>query len=150
MKRVLVLSAALISVAVILILGIQYTTQAQRPEGGPPGMPSGMSNAKTMMMSQLERSWTYLSLDMAITDEQLTKTRLIYQESWDKYKELADKVEQESDDREIMQSIKSEQDKIKAKRSEKLKDILSEEEMKKLTEYENKPQDRNQRRMMPR
>jgi hypothetical protein len=149
MKRVLILSAVLISIAVALILGIQYTTQAQRPEGGPPGMP-GMFNAGTTMTSELERSWTYLTLDMNITDEQLTKARLIYQESWDKYKELTNKAEQESDDKEIMQSIKSEQDKAKAKRIEKLQDILSEEEMKKLTEYENKPQDRNQRRMAPR
>ncbi|MDQ1317286.1 MAG: hypothetical protein QG588_937 [Candidatus Poribacteria bacterium] len=149
MKRILVLSMALTMVTAILILGIQYTTQAQRSEERPDMFP-GMFDTKTMIMQELERSWTYLSLDMNITDEQFIKARKVYQESWIKYKEIADKSEQESGDRETMQAVKVESDKLKAKRTEKLKDILSEEEMKKLTEYENKPQDRNQRRMMPR
>ena len=149
MKRVLVLSVALTVVTAILILGIQYTTQAQRPEGRP-DMPPGMFDTKTMIMQELERSWTYLSLDMNVTDDQFIKARKVYQESWTKYKEIADKSEQESGDREAMQAVKAELDKLKAKRTEKLKEILSEEEMKKLTEYENKPQVRNQRRMMPR
>ena len=149
MKRVLVLSMALTMVTAILILGIQYTTHAQRSEERL-DMPPGMFDTKTMIMQELERSWTYLSLDMNITDDQFIKARKVYQESWIKYKEIADKSEQESGDRETMQAVKVESDKLKAKRTEKLKEILSEEEMKKLTEYENKPQDRNQRRMMPR
>jgi hypothetical protein len=149
MKRVLVLSIALTMVTIVLILGIQYTTQAQRPEGRP-DMPPGMFDTKTIIMQELERSWAFLSLDMNITDEQFIKARKVYQESWIKYKEIADKSEQESGDRETMQAVKVGSDKLKAKRTEKLKDILSEEEMKKLTEYENKPQDQNQRRMMPR
>jgi len=148
MKRVLITSTAIFFVAVIFILGVQYTTQAQREEGRPP-MP-GMFDMKSQIMSELETSWTYLSLDMNITDEQLIKARLIYQESWVKYKELAGKSEQESGDRETMQSVRSELDKYKSKRNEKLKDIFSKEEMQKLTEYENKSQGRNQRRMMPR
>jgi hypothetical protein len=149
MKRILVLSMALTMVTAMLILGIQYTTNAQRPEERP-DMPPGMSDTKTMIMQELERSWTYLSLDMNITDDQFIKARKVYQESWIKYKEIADKSEQESGDRETMQAVKVESDKLKVKRTGKLKEILSEEEMKKLTEYENKPQDRNQRRMMPR
>jgi len=136
-------------VTAMLILGIQYTTNAQRPEERP-DMPLGMSDTKTMIMQELERSWAYLSLDMNITDDQFIKARKVYQESWIKYKEIADKSEQESGDRETMQAVKVESDKLKAKRTGKLKEILSEEEMKKLTEYENKPQDREQRRMMPR
>jgi hypothetical protein len=138
MKRVLVLSIALTIVTAMLILGIQYTTQAQRPEGQP-DMPPGMSDTKTMITQELENSWTYLSLDLNVTDDQFIKARQVYQESWTKYKEIADKSEQESGDRETMQSVKAELDKLKAKRTEKLKDILSEEEIKKLTEYENKP-----------
>jgi hypothetical protein len=149
MRRVLVLSMVLIMVTAILILGIQYVTQAQRPEGQP-DMPPVMSDTKTMITQELERSWTYLSLDMDVTDDQFIKARRIYQESWTKYKEIANKSEQEADDRETMKTVKAEMDKLKAKRTEKLKDILSEEEIKKLTEYENKPQERNQRRMMPR
>ena len=144
MKRFLIFSMAVILVT--FIFGIQYATQAQRPEGGPPGM----FDTRTMIMQELESSWAYLSLDINITDEQLTKARQVYLESWVKYKELADKAEKESGDRETIQAVRSELNKLKPKRIEKLKDILSEEEMKKLTEFENKPQDRNQRRMMPR
>lgn len=143
MKRVLIFSITVTIVAVVFILGIQYTTQAQREEGNP-----GMFDMKSQIMNELETSWTYLSLDMNITDEQLIKARLIYKESWIKYKELADKSEQESGDRETMQSVRAELDKFKSKRNEKLRDILSREEMQKLTEFESKSLGRNQRRIM--
>ncbi len=143
MKRLIVIfSVTLITV----ILAVALIAQA--PPGGMPGGPGGgmmMGAMQGALSLNMERSLAYLLLEMNIPDEQLPKIRAIYLESWKAYKELNEKLEQVGNDRDAMMGIRAEADKIKEKRIEKLKEILSADNMKKLTEYEAKLSERPQR-----
>lgn len=148
MKRLIVISSAIVFTIILAIAII-----AQAPPGGPPsGMPGGPGGGMMMMGAMqgalslnMERSLAYLLLEMNIPDEQLPKIRAIYLESWKAYKVLNEKLEQVGNDRDAMMGIRAEADKIKEKRVEKLKEILSADDMKKLTEYETKLTERPQR-----
>jgi len=144
MKRLVVISSAIVFTIILAIAII-----AQAPPGGMPGGPGGgmmmMGGMQGALTLTMERSLAYLLLEMNIPDEQLPKIRAIYLESWKAYNELNKKLEQVGNDRDAMMGIRAEADKIKEKRIEKLKEILSADDMKKLTEYETKLAERPQR-----
>ncbi len=150
MKRLIVISAAVIFAG---ILAFGLIAQGPPPGGGGPGGAGGPGGGGMMMMANMqsaltlttERSLAYLLLEMNITDEQLPKIRAIYQESWKAYKELAKKLETVGNDRDAMMGIRADADKIKEKRISKLKEILTADDMKKLTDYETKLNERPQR-----
>ncbi|HGE71232.1 TPA: hypothetical protein ENX78_10380 [Candidatus Poribacteria bacterium] len=144
MKRLIVISSAIVFTIILAIAII-----AQAPPGGMPGGPGGgmmmMGGMQSVLTLTMERSLAYLLLEMNVPDEQLPKIRAIYLESWKAYSELNKKLEQVGNDRDAMMGIRAEADKIKEKRIEKLKEILSADDMKKLTEYETKLTERPQR-----
>lgn len=147
MKRLIVIASVIVFTIILAIAII-----AQAPPGGPGGMPGGPGGGMMMMGAMqgalslnMERSLAYLLLEMNIPDDQLPKIRAIYLESWEAYKKLNEKLGQVGNDRDAMMGIMAEADKIKEKRIEKLKEILSADDMKKLTEYETKLAERPQR-----
>jgi hypothetical protein len=150
MKRLIVISAAVIF-AVILVFGI--IAQGPPPQG-PPGGAVGVgmmmaANMQSAMTLNTERSLAYLLLEMNIPDDQLPKIRAIYLESWKAYKELTPKLEKAGTDRNAMTEIRADAGKINEKRIAKVKEILTKaDDMKKLNDYEkklNEPRPQRQR-----
>ena len=153
MKRLIVISAAVIF-AVILVFGI--IAQGPPPQGPPGGGgPGGAGGGGAMMMANMqsaltlntERSLAYLLLEMNIPDDQLVKVRATYLKSWKAYKELGTKLETVGADRDAMMAIRADADNINKKRIDALKEIITKaDDMKKLNDYETKLNVRPQRR----
>ncbi|MEK7399259.1 MAG: hypothetical protein AAB116_20155 [Candidatus Poribacteria bacterium] len=152
MKRLIVISAAVIF-AVILVFGI--IAQGPPPQGPPGGGgPGGAGGGGAMMMANMqsaltlntERSLAYLLLEMNIPDDQLVKVRATYLKSWKAYKELGTKLETVGTDRDAMMAIRADADNINKKRIDALKEIITKaDDMKKLNDYETKLNVRPQR-----
>jgi hypothetical protein len=164
MKRLIVISAAVIF-AVILVFGL--IAQGPPGGGGGPGGPGGpgggmmmAANMQSALTLTTERSLAYLLLEMNIpkepsdpkdeqakikANEQLARIRATYLKSWKAYKELATKLEKAGTDRDAMLGVRADAGKINEKRIAELKDILSADDMKKLNDYEIKLNERPQR-----
>ena len=151
MKRGIIILGICIAVAVLIMFGIQRSTQAQGPGrmpggagGGPGGPGGGQFNVSSMILGNVQTSWAGLSFEVeGIDDAKLSKARKVYMEEWTELKKMAKDMEAAGGGMGSIQAIRGEADKLKAKRDEKLKDILSSDEMAALAKWE----EANQRQM---
>jgi hypothetical protein len=141
MKRGIIILGICIAVAVLIMFGIQRSTQAQGPGrmggegGGRPG--GGQFNVSSMILGNVQTSWAGLSFELeGVDDAKLSKARKVYMEEWKELKKMAKDMEAAGGGMGSIQAIRGEADKLKAKRDEKLKDILSSDEMAALAKWE--------------
>jgi hypothetical protein len=131
MKRVTVIISIVLAIAIV---GIAYQlTQAQRPQGGPGGF-GGMRAPAARAMQTVENTWAAIAFEVKVDSATLEKTRPPLQKAWDERKKL---ITDSADD---MQKIAEGMVKINAELDEKLKTVLTEEQMKKLSEWEDSQQ----------
>lgn len=144
MKRRITLLAICIGVAFLAVLAIQHSSQAQRPGGAGGGATRQPPGGQAMMMRSLplESSWAYISFELGVADAELSKARKFYQEAWDGRKDLAKKMEESRGDRDVMRSARSDLDKLRADLDKKLKDVLTPEQLEKLTKWEEETRER--------
>jgi hypothetical protein len=147
MKRGTVFFALFLAFALLIVLVVQHSTQAQRQDRPARQFPRGRREITRSL--NLESSWAHLCFEMKIADEVLGKARKTYKEAWDKRAKLMKGLEEAGDDQEAANAARSEADKIKADMLAKLKDVLSSEEMKKLDEWEESQQQQRQRMRTP-
>ena len=122
-------------VIIILVATTQAQQQVRQPRGDRPESP-------LQLALPLESSWAYVCFELGVEDDDLPKIRKIYQDAWNSRKEL---IEKSRGDRNIIMSgIKD----IKSKLDEELKKVLSDEQWKKLAEWEK--QSKIVRQMDPR
>jgi hypothetical protein len=121
-------------ILVIAIVGVDYQiTQAQRPQRGPGGFGGGRAPAARAMQT-VENTWAGIAFEVKVDNETLDKARMPLQEAWDARKELM--KDSAGDMRIIAQGMV----KINEALDEKLKTVLTEEQMKKLSEWEDSQQ----------
>ena len=158
MKRRIMLLVIFICAAFLITLAVQYSTQAQdtgdSQEGDRAGRRGGDRGGRPRMMGQsvprmlpLEAWWAHISFQMKISDEALVKSRGIFQKSWSERTALVKKMgESDTSDREAMreamQGTRSEIEGIRNKMDEKLKDVLTPEQLKKFSKYQKAYQER--------
>lgn len=153
MKRGIMILAVCMALAFLVTLLIQQSTQAQFPGGrggGPGGMPGGgpgggrQFNMKSMMMGNIQSSWGYVSFELEVDDETLVKARKIYQKAWTEQSKLADDIEKAGGGMGSIQGAREEAQKSLAEVHNKLKEMLSPEQVEKLNEWEKKTQEQSQ------
>jgi hypothetical protein len=81
-------------------------------------------------MQAVEQTWSAVAFEVKVDNETLEKARPLLQKAWDDRKEL---MKNSSGD---FQAIADGMTKIKADLDEKLKTVLTDEQMKKLAEWE--------------
>jgi hypothetical protein len=96
-------------------------------------------------MLPLEASWAQVSFELGVADEALSRARKAYQEAWAARKELMKKLEDARGDRNVMRSARADGDKLKSDLDDKLKDILTTEQLEKLAKWEKERQDQFRR-----
>jgi len=154
MKRKFILLTILIGVALI-----SFVTMAQRPNmpqgGAPGGMPGGgpgggqgrMFGAMAVTQAApIENSWAQLCFEIGIEGDTMANAMELYKQAWEKRKEVIKKAESSSGDREAMQGLRTESEKIYTDLKAKLKDVLSSDQMTKLNYWEKKNQEQAQSR----
>ena len=160
MKRSITLLVIFICTAFLITLAIQHYTQAvgqedtgATQEGDRTGSRRGGDRGGRSMvqavprMLPMEAWWAHLSFQMNVSDEALVKSRDIFQKSWNERTALVKKVrENDASDREAMreamQEVRSEIEGIRNKMDEKLKDVLTPEQLKKFNKYRETYQER--------
>ena len=131
MKRITVIISVVLAIAIV---GIAYQlTQAQRPQRQPGGFGGGRAPAARAMQT-VENTWAAIAFEVKVDSATLEKTRPHLQKAWDERKKL---IKDSADD---MQKIAEGMVKINAELDEKLKTVLTEEQMKKLAEWEESQQ----------
>ena len=131
MKRMTVIISIVLAIAIV---GIAYQlTQAQRPQGVPGGFGGGRAPAARAMQT-VENTWAAIAFEVKVDSATLEKTRPHLQKAWDERKKL---MKDSADD---MQKIAEGMVKINAELDEKLKTVLTEEQVKKLAEWEESQQ----------
>ena len=142
MRRRITLLAICIGVALLITLAIQHSTQAQR-QGRQPGGAAGRPAGGQLMMRTLplEASWAQVSFELGVADEALPRARKAYQEAWAGRKVMMKKLDEASGDREVMRAVRTDGDKLKSDLDEKLKDILTAEQLEKLANWEKERQE---------
>jgi len=147
----MVLLAMCSGIAFLALLAVQHFTQAQAPgPGAPPGgMPQRPAQGRMMMMQllPLESSWAQVSFELGVTDGALPGVRKIYQEVWDKRKEVSKKAEAAGEDADALRSLRAELEKLKSDMNTKLKGVLSTKQMEDLAKWEKENQQRFSGRM---
>ena len=138
MRRRITLLAICIGVALLITLAIQHSTEAQR-EGRAGGGPRGaFMLARTL---PLDASWAQVSFELGVADEALSRARKAYQEAWAGRKVMMKKLDEASGDREVMRAVRADGDKLKSDLDKKLKDVLTEEQLEKLANWEKERQE---------
>ncbi len=151
MKRKIIVLTMCIAIALLALLAVQQSTQAQRPGGGRPGgdrpgRPGGGGGGRFRMPLALEESWAQISFELeGVTGEILSNARKAYQQAWKERKELVKKMQDAGGDREVMRSVMSDSQKIESDLNKKLQDILTLEQIEKLAEWKKQAQQRSQR-----
>ncbi|MBC8229523.1 hypothetical protein H8E77_08255 [bacterium] len=131
MKCITVIMSIVLAIAIV---GIAYQiTQAQRPQGGPGGFGGGRAPAARAMQA-VGNTWAGIAFEVKVDNETLEKARTHLQQAWDARKKLM--KDSAGDMRIIAQGMV----KINESLDEKLKTVLTEEQMKKLSEWEDSQQ----------
>ena len=117
---------AIATVLLMAAICVTYAQRQQRPPGG------------QMMMQALplEALWAQVSFELGVNDEILPEIRAIMQDTWNGRKKLLEKAQSVRDDSEAMQGIISEMEKLRGDLDRKLQDVLSPDQMNKLTKWE--------------
>jgi hypothetical protein len=128
MKRMtLIISIALAIAIVGVAFQIIQAQQVQQPQRQPGQQrPGGGMRA----MQAVETTWAAIAFEVKVDTATLEKARPHFQKAWDDRKKL------QKDSAGDFQAISSGMTKIKADLDEKLKTVLTEEQMKKLAEWE--------------
>jgi len=147
MKRRAVVIGVCVGLVLMAVLAVQHSTQAQR-QGRPAGAPGGQPPAGQFMMQMLnlESLWAQTSFELGVADEVLINARKIYQESWNERKKLIEKMGQASGDTDAMRTLRADAEKLRSNLDNKLKDVLTTEQMQKLAEWEKAARERMGRR----
>jgi len=124
-------------VLAIAIVGVTFQiTQAQRSRRQPTQAQqpqrqfSQRINSRFRVIQAVENTWAALAFEVKVDDETLKKIRPAFQKAWDKRKKLI--KNSAGDFRAIVEGMT----KTKADIDKKLKEVLTEEQMKKLAEWE--------------
>ncbi len=113
----------------LVVIILVATTQAQQQKRQS-GSDRPANQLRPALALPLESSWSYICFELGIDDENLPKIRKIYQNAYNNRKELIERSE--GDRNIIMSGIKD----IKIKLDEELKKALTNEQWKKLAEWE--------------
>jgi hypothetical protein len=127
MKRMMVIISIVLAIAIVSVAF--QITQAQRPQRQPGQQPRGFRS-----MQAVENTWAATAFELKVDSETLEKARPHFQKAWDARKQLM--KDSAGDFREIADGMT----KIKADLDENLKTVLTEEQMKKLAEWEESQQ----------
>jgi Spy/CpxP family protein refolding chaperone len=132
MKKISVFILACIALTLVIGLAIHRSSRAQ----------GGFLSAEEMLMQvlPLERSWSYVSFELDVTDKQLPDVRKVYQKSWKERKKLAVKAAAAVGDPEAMAKVKDEAQEMKNQLDENLKTVLTPKQLEKLAEHEEEIQ----------
>lgn len=130
MKR----TTAIISIVlVIALVGIAFQiTQAQRQRQPGDQRPGGMGGMRATQAVQ--NTWAGIAFEVKVDSETLEKARPLLQKAWDDRKQL---IKDTAGD---FRAIADGMTKIKADLDAKLKTVLTDEQMKKLAEWEKSQQ----------
>ena len=115
----------------------------ERGEGrGGRGGGNRMSGIANMITGTVGASWVGLSFMVDVDDQTLIKARPIYKETMDKSKKMVAEAMKTQD----WQGIRPKMEEIMNKHKASMKDLLSEEQMSKLEEYEKEQQSQQMQR----
>jgi transcription termination factor NusB len=127
MKRMTVIISIVLAIAIV---GVAFQiTQAQRQQQPPAQRPGG---ARALQI--VRQTWAGIAFEVKVDNATLEKARPHLQKAWDDQKKL---IKDSADD---FQAIADGMTKIKADLDEKLKTVLTEEQMKQLAEWEKSQQ----------
>ena len=127
MKRMTVIISVVLAIAIV---GLAFQiTQAQRQTGQQ--RPGGM---RATQAQAVENTWAAIAFELKVDHETLEKARPHLQKAWDDRKKV---MKDSSGD---FRAISDGMTKIKADLDEKLKTVLTEEQIKKLAEWEKSQQ----------
>ena len=146
------------AIAVIAIVGVfvfEHATSAQRPDrneqgqrgnrqGGDRGNRGGMGMMNPA--SFVDNSWIDLTFAVQVDDETLVKARPIYQMARDKFTAKMKEAQASGDMRAAMSEMQSFAATVGREFQTSLKEVLTEEQMKKLNELTKKRQMERQQR----
>jgi transcription termination factor NusB len=128
MRSIRVITTIMLAIAAIVIVGAAFQlTQAQQPPRGP---------AAFRMIQAVENTWAAIAFEVKVDNATLEKARPHFQKAWDERKKLM--RDSAGDFRTLVEGMR----KIKARLDEKLKTVLTEEQMKRLAEWEKSQQRR--------
>jgi len=131
MKPTTVVITVLMAMTAVAIVGATFQlTRAQPPPSRTPGA--------FRVMQTVENTWAAIAFEVKVSDETQKKARPLFQKAWDDRKKLM--RESAGNFNAMMEGMR----KIKNDLDAGLKKILSDDEMKKLTQWE-----RSQRRRPP-
>lgn len=147
------------AIAVIAIVGLfvfEHATSAQRPDrnaqgqrGNRQGGQRGGGGMAGMMnpASLVDNSWVDLTFTLKVDDETLVKARPIYQMTRDKFQAKIKEAQASGDMRAAMSEMQSFAATVGKEFQANLKEVLTEEQMKKLNELTKERQMAQQSRM---
>ena len=148
------------AIAVIAIVGLfvfEHATSAQRPDrnaqgerGNRQGGNRGANRGGMGMMNPatlVDNSWLDLTFAVKVDDETLMKARPIYQATRDKFAAKMKEAQASGDMRTAMTEMQSFAATVGKEFQAGLKEVLTEEQMKKLNELTKKRQTEQQSRM---
>jgi Spy/CpxP family protein refolding chaperone len=146
MSKKFVAITCIIAMALFAALALQNTLLAQRPGGGPgggAGGPGGFGGFRGMMGGAgIQDSWAYVSFELSITDDQLSKARKVYQGSW----ENMNKLREEARSSGSFEGLREKFEKLNSDLKANLKTVLTADQLKKLTDWETARQQQMQGR----
>lgn len=137
------------TIAVIAIVGLlvfEHATSAQRPdrnaqpeEGQRGQRPGGERGNRDMMRmfnpnEMVNNSWLDLTFSLKVDDETLVKARPVYQATRDKFEKKLKEIRESGDIRGAFQEMRTFTTDTANEFQKNLKEVLSEEQMKKLNE----------------
>lgn len=133
MRRRDMIFALSISIALLGILSFQaYITAGRGRRPGPPLREPMMASDQL-----LERSWFYLCFELNPTEEQLTKLRKAYKEAWERSNRLRERLRTSRRDPEAVRRLfETEMERIRSALHDRLRDILSPDQMADLLRWE--------------
>lgn len=146
-KRVITMMICIIAIALFAALALQDALLAQqRPGGGQPGAggrggPGGGGWRGGMMGGTgVENSWAYVSFELGVSDDQLSKARRMYQGAWESMKKMREEARSSGS----FEGMREKSEKINSDLKANLKNALTADQIKKLTEWETERQQQMQ------
>ncbi len=132
---------ALSTIALFTIVGLlifEHATSAQRPDrNAQPGQGERGNRAMGMMgnpMSLVDNSWLDLTFNVKVDDETLVKARPVYQATREKFQKKMEEIRESGDFRNAREQIETFTATTSTAFQKSLKEVLSKEDMAKLTE----------------
>jgi len=130
MKRATAIISIVLAIALVgVVFQITQAQRQQRPGGQRQGGMGGMR-----AMQAVESTWAAIAFELKVDNETLEKARPHIQEAWDARKKVM------KDSASNFRAMGDSMTKIKADMDAKLKTVLTDEQMKKLAEWEKSQQ----------